>query len=42
VAETENAKKWYKKWGAMPVFDDVEFIKVTEHYLKKYKEIKGE
>jgi len=42
VAETENARKWYEKWGAMPVFDDVEFIKVTEHYLKKYKEIKGE
>lgn len=41
VAETTNAKKWWNKWGVMPVFDEVEFIKVTDDYIKKYKEIKN-
>jgi GT2 family glycosyltransferase len=26
-AESENAKKWYSKWGAMPVFDEYGMIK---------------
>ena len=33
-------QKWWNKWGVMPVFDDVEFIKVTDDYIKKYKELK--
>ena len=41
IAETTNAKKWWNKWGVMPVFDDVQFIQVTEDYVKRYEEIKN-
>jgi len=41
-AETDNAQKWYNKWGLPPVFDELRFIKVTEDYVKRYKEIKNE
>jgi len=27
IAEQENAKKWYSKWGAMPIFDEYGMIK---------------
>lgn len=41
-AESVNAQKWYDKWGLPPVFDEVRFVKVTDDYIKKYKELKNE
>ncbi len=42
VAESVNARKWYDKWGHPPVFNELRFIKVTDDYIRRYKEIKNE